>query len=541
MALSRRPGRSGNALLLTVCLFIVACGNLSFFSRLQQAFPTSGGSLPELLSLAAAFLALNVLLLGALAFGKLTRPVLAAALLIAAPAAYFMDSYGTVIDKDMLRNVLQTNPAEVLDLVTARLLAYVILLGVLPAFLVWRTRLAWRGWRRELASRAGLLLLSLLAIAALTVVSGSFYASFLRGHKSLRGYANPLYPLYSAAGLMRGAQASERGARPATIAPDASITRADGRRRLVLLVIGEAARADRFALNGYARDTTPRLREAGAISLDNVSACGTSTAISVPCMFSARGMARFEPQAAGSEENLLDVLQRAGVNVLWLDNNSDSKGAAARVPYRSFKAADVNTICDSECRDEGMLVPLQEYIDAHPRDDIVIVLHQMGNHGPAYYKRYPASFEKFRPACRSDDLGRCSREEIGNAYDNALLYTDHFLGEAIALLGRNDARFATALFYLSDHGESLGEGGLFLHGLPRAVAPQAQLRVPAIFWFGSGFPVIDRDALLLDRDRPFSHDNFFHTVLGLLDVRTAWYRPELDILAGSRGDPKQHP
>ena len=320
----------------------------------------------------------------------------------------------------------------------------------------------------------------------------------------------------------------------AAVAPDARISERDRHRELIILVIGETARADRFSINGYARDTTPRLREANAISLPDFRSCGTSTAISVPCMFSPRGMARFDPKQAAEEENLLDVLQRAGVNVLWLDNNSDSKGTALRVPYRDYKSPGTNTVCDTECRDEGMLVPLQDYIDSHPAGDIVIVLHQMGNHGPAYYKRYPPAFEKFQPTCKSKDLGLCSREEIGNAYDNAILYTDHFLGKTIELLKRNDAKFETALFYLSDHGESLGEGGLYLHGLPRALAPESQLHVPAILWFGSGVDGLDREALMRKRQQRFTHDHLFHTVLGFLEIRTSAYKPELDILDGCR-------
>ncbi|MCZ7654859.1 MAG: sulfatase-like hydrolase/transferase [Rhodocyclaceae bacterium] len=233
------------------------------------------------------------------------------------------------------------------------------------------------------------------------------------------------------------------------------------------------------------------MQEAKAVSLPNFWACGTSMAVSVPCMFSSNGMGRFSLNQAGSEENLLDVVQRAGVNVLWLDNNSDSKGVALRPLYRNYRSPEINTVCDSECRDEGMLVPLQDYIDSHPKGDILIVLHQMGNHGPAYYKRYPPAFEKYRPACQSKDLSRCSNEEIGNAYDNAILYTDHFLGKTIELLKRNDKHFETALFYLSDHGESLGEGGVYLHGLPRAIAPDSQLHVPAILWFGSGYDEVD--------------------------------------------------
>jgi lipid A ethanolaminephosphotransferase len=531
----------GNALLLLSCLLLVAGGNARFVAQVLQAFPPSASTLPALLSLAVAFLAFNVVLLGGFAFGRMTKPVLIVALLTASVTAYFMDSFGTVIGEDMLRNAAQTNAGEALDLVTFKLLAYFVLLGLLPSVLVWRAPLAWRGWRRELVGRVKLLALCLLAIALMAMAFGGFYASFLRAHKPLRSYANPAYPLLASLKFAGKANQAAASMKLAAVAPDARISERDRHRELIILVIGETARADRFSINGYARDTTPRLREANAISLPDFRSCGTSTAISVPCMFSPRGMARFDPKKAAEEENLLDILQRAGVNVLWLDNNSDSKGIALRVPYRDYKSPRINTVCDTECRDEGMLVPLQDYIDSHPAGDIVIVLHQMGNHGPAYYKRYPPAFEKFQPACKSKDLSLCSQEEIGNAYDNAILYTDHFLGKAIELLKRNDAKFETALLYLSDHGESLGEGGVYLHGLPRAIAPDSQVHVPAILWFGSGFDELDLSALMRKRHQRFTHDHLFHTVLGFLEIRTGFYKPELDILDGCRKEPPGGP
>ena len=527
---------SGNALLLLASLLLAAGGNASFITQVLHAFPPSGSSLPALLSLAVVFLAFNVVLFGGFAFGRMTKPVLIVALLTASVTAYFMDSFGAVIGEDMLRNAVQTDAGEAFDLLTFKLLAYFVLLGVLPSVLVWRAPLAWRGWRRELFGRVKLLALCLLAIALMVMAFGGFYASFIRAHKPLRSYANPAYPLLTMLKFAGKANQATAGMKVAIVAPDAHISGDDRHRELILLVIGETARADRFSINGYARDTTPRLREANAISLPDFRSCGTSTAVSVPCMFSPRGMARFDPKQAAEEENLLDVLQRAGVNVLWLDNNSDSKGTALRVPYRDYKSPGTNTICDTECRDEGMLVPLQDYIDSHPAGDIVVVLHQMGNHGPAYYKRYPPAFEQYQPACKSKDLSLCSREEIGNAYDNAILYTDHFLGKAIELLKRNDAKFETALFYLSDHGESLGEGGLYLHGLPRPLAPDSQVHVPAILWFGSSFDGLDREALMRKRRQRFTHDHLFHTVLGFLEVRTSSYKPELDILDGCRKD-----
>ncbi len=528
---SKVDGPTGNMLILGVSAFLLAFANFSFFSNVVKTYGMAAGNIPALLSLVLVFGAVTVLLLGTMCIGRLTKPVLAIMLLLAAPAAYFMDSFGVVINDEMLQNVAQTNAGEAFDLLTLKLIAYLGVLGVLPATLLARLPLRRRGWRTELAARLKLLGVALAVIVGLGLLFGSFYASFLREHKSLRAYANPSYPLYSAVKYLKGRFAAPQNKTLIVIGTDARKRPEDLHRELIILVVGETARSDHFSLNGYARETNPLLAQQDVVSFANFHACGTSTAVSVPCMFSLAGSAGDRDDHI---ENLLDVLQRAGANVLWLDNNSDSKGVALRVPYQDYKSPSVNTICDVECRDEGMLVPLQDYIDAHPSGDIVIVLHQMGNHGPAYYKRYPAEFERFKPACKSNDLSQCSRDEIVNAYDNALLYTDHFLAKAIELLKRNDDRFETALFYVSDHGESLGEGGTYLHGLPKAIAPHAQLHVPAIMWFGKGFDELDREALLRKRKTPFTHDNLFHTVLGFVEVETSIYRPELDILDGCR-------
>lgn len=525
---------SSNTLLIGTCFLLLIGCNATFFGNVLKTYPLSNQNAASLISLAAAFFAFNLILLGLFAFGRMTRPVLSATLLLSALAAYFMDSYGIVINSEMLQNVGQTNLNEAGDLLTPKLLAYFFLLGLLPSFLIARVPLLWRGWRIELIARAKLLFLALSVIALAAVLFGGFYASFIRTHKSLRNHANPAYFIFAAAKMVSGGQSSSGNAAPGIVAPDAHIPASDTDRELFILVVGETARADRFSLNGYPRDTMPELKKANAISFGNFWSCGTSTAVSVPCMFSPSGMARFDQKETARQENLLDILQRVGVNVLWLDNNSDSKGVALRVPYQNYRTPALNTICDSECRDEGMLVSLQDYINAHPKGDIFIVLHQMGNHGPAYFKRYPPEFEKFRPACQNNDLSQCSKEEIDNAYDNAILYTDHFLGKAIELLKRNDKTFETALFYLSDHGESLGEGGIYLHGMPRSIAPDSQQHVPGILWLGNGFDEIDLPALNKKRHQRFSHDNLFHTVLGFLEIRTSAYQAELDILDGCR-------
>ena len=165
------------------------------------------------------------------------------------------------------------------------------------------------------------------------------------------------------------------------------------------------------------------------------------------------------------------------------------------------------------------------------------MLHQLGNHGPAYFERYPSRFRHFTPTCDTADLGRCTREQISNSYDNALLYTDHLLAQAIGRLqGMED--YDTAMIYVSDHGESLGEKGLFLHGVPYAIAPEEQTHVPMTMWFSAGF-VHDRGldlACLRQRaGQRTDHDVLFSSVLGLMQVRTALYSPQRDLFASCAG------
>lgn len=526
---------SGNQLLVGVVLFLTAAFNLSFFGELAQAYSLAASNALPLLTVPVVLAGSTLLLLSPFCFGVLTRPALALILIASAAAAGFMDSYGVIINDEMLRNAVQTQTAEVLDLLTPRLLAYLLGLGVLPAFIVMRLTVRWQGWRAELLARFKLLAIAFAMVLGPAAVFGGFYSTLAREHKDLREFVNPTYYLYSLGKFLR---AQEVGAEAvAAIGADAHHRAGGHRRELVILVIGEAARADRFSLNGYARETNPRLqKEKNLISFSNFWSCGTSTAVSVPCMFSRLGTAGYNDRLARQEENVLDIVQRTGDFVWWLDNNSSSKGVAERVPYLNFRDPKVNPQCDVECRDEGMLARLQEVVDSRADGDILVVLHQMGNHGPAYYKRYPDAFERFTPTCKDNDLNRCSNEEIGNAYDNAILYTDHFLGKVIDFLKHNDGpgKFASALLYLSDHGESLGEGGTYLHGLPRALAPDTQIHIPAVMWFGDHFDEIDRAAVNERRAERFSHDHLFHTLLGLMAIETREYRAELDILNGLR-------
>jgi lipid A ethanolaminephosphotransferase len=461
------------------------------------------------------------------------QAALMTALVASAVTSYFMNKLGVVMDRTMIQNIVETDAGEALDLVNPGILLYVLLLGLLPAILVYWIPLDYTTWRRELFRRSRALVASFVVIVLAMFAFSANYASMFREHKPLRYYANPVFLVYSIGKYVSLRVASTQAGPVQPLGLDARISATDTTRELIILVIGETVRADHMSLNGYGPVTNPLLGAEDVISFRNVTSCGTTTAISLPCMFSHLGRRQFASGVADASENVLDVLRRAEVNVLWRENNSGSKGLADRVRYEDFRSPETNPVCDIECRDIGMLSGLQEHIDGVQEQDILIVLHQMGNHGPAYFKRYPEAFEHFRPVCNSAELHECSETEIHNAYDNALRYTDYFLWNAIELLKRNDDRFETALVYFSDHGESLGESHLYLHGLPFAFAPEEQTHVAALMWFGEEFE-IDRAAVRERADEQFSHDHLFHSLLGLMEIETELYDHELDILAGSR-------
>ena len=510
------------------------------------------GSLPETASLRGALFVvgfagivacLTGLLLVLAAWSRLIKWVITVFLVVAAIAAHFMGSYRVVIDPSMIVNVLQTNPRETRDLLDARLLLSVLLLAVLPLVWLWRVPVRRLPSLRQLGRNAVALLALCITLLALMLASFADLSSTMRNHRSMRYLINPLNVVYGLVVVAVESNARPKG--PATvIGTDAKVERPAGAKPpLLLLVIGETARADHFSLNGYARPTNPELAKLGVLSFRDVSSCGTNTAASLPCMFSHLGKRGFEGRDR-DHENLLDLLQRAGLAVLWLDNQSGCKGLCDRVPNadagtpaRPEKPLPVGLCSDGECLDAALLHDLDARLQALPEArrarGVVIVMHQMGSHGPAYFKRAPADRKPFMPECTDTALQLCERAAVVNAYDNSIAYTDHVLADAIGWLKSTSAAYEPRLLYVSDHGESLGENNLYLHGLPYAVAPRAQTHVPMIYWQpDTASPAASCLTGLLDA--PLTHDNLFHTVLGLLGVKAAEYRQTLDAFAPCR-------
>jgi len=521
---------SANSLIVLVALYLSLVLNLSLWRRVLAGLPDPG--VPELGIFATLFLALNLILILGLALVSarpLLKPALVVALLAASVGAYFMDRYGIVIDAAMFTNVLNTDAREAGELAGSAFLGHMLLFGVLPALAVARVELVWHGTAAELRRRGLLLLATSAAFAACAALTHESVNLWIRPHRDVRMYANPAHPLWELGRFLGAGWAAPSGP-PQPIGEDAVRRPArSGKPRIVVLVLGEGARAGNFSLLGYARETNPQLAAIdGLVSFSQVRSCATTTAASIPCMFSRLGRARFKRARALAEENVLDVLRKVGVDVLWRENNSRCGGTCARVPNEDLRNLTVPGVCDGHfCRDEVLLDGLEQRI-ARAGGDRLIVLHMLGSHGPAYYTRYPAQYRRFLPECAQDAIQNCAREAIVNAYDNSLLYTDHVLAQAIGILRRHAAGVEPTLLYVSDHGESLGEHGLYLHSMPYAFAPQEQKHVPLLLWS----PALDRACLDRRRGREASHDNLFHTLLGLFRVATGEYREDLDLLRG---------
>lgn len=492
------------------------------------------------LSLALIVVSIHGLWLSALLWGPAARIVLSALILVSALAGHYMAAYGIYIDADMVRNVLATDAREAGELAGADLLRPLLL--ALPALVVaWRIRLQRRPWRRALRARIRLAMAMALVGVAGALPSLQPLTAFVRNHREVRYLVTPANVLVSLAKVVSEAPPGSAHAQ-LPIGEDAvQVPAATMRRpRLLVLVVGETARAANWGLNGYARQTTPELaRRHDVLNFPDVTACGSSTEVSLPCMFSPWGRGRYDEQAIRGHQSLLHVLQRAGVATLWRDNQSGCKGVCDGLQTEDARTlAEAGHCGDGRCHDEVLLDRLAEAV-RRQRGDQVVVLHMLGNHGPNYFERYPHRFRRYAPVCATSDLGQCTRAQITNAYDNALLYTDHVLAEVIDRLDALED-YDAALLYVSDHGESLGEKGLYLHGMPYAIAPAEQLQVPMVAWFSDRWrrsTGIDGACLQRQAAGHYSHDHLFHTVLGLTDVRTALYRPGADIFRACRPAP----
>ncbi len=476
-------------------------------------------------------------------FKYIFKAVMVFLIITGAQVGYFATKYGIIFDYDMMINIFSTNLAEAKGYITFESILLSVIYGFLPAAFLCYIKIRWPPsffkavWQRLLVF--GIAAVTLIVIA---VPYYQNYASIGRNNSILRKEISPYNYVYY------GYKALKQMYFPTKIEFDeygqsAFIDNPEERPELFVVVIGETARAQNFKHNGYARDTTPYTDNIeNFIKFAPVQSCGTATAVSVPCMFSRQNREDYDEVKAQNSSNLTDLLKYAGYDVYWYDNDSGCKGVCKRINNVLISNSDPNLKdkCSSDgCYDEVLLPILKErlQIQAQNKQSSVIFLHIIGSHGPTYFLRVPKDKKVFFPTCERGDIENCSREEIINAYDNTLVYTDYILSEVIKILEPYQQDFGTGLFYISDHGESLGEMGIYLHGTPYAIAPDEQKYVPMMAYFSNSFIEdhnMDLNCLENESKLSFSQDNFFHSILGILDVNTSFYNEKQDLFLKCR-------
>ena len=529
-------------LLLVASLFFALAANRMFLGQaLKERALTEPQTWGFALALVVLLASLHYLLLAPLANRWTVKPLLALMIVVTAFAVHFMQAFGVYLDPSMMRNALRTDVAEARELLSWSLLTHLATYAAAPLLLLSRVRIVRRPWLRASVLRVGSALLAGIVLVGTLLAVFQPFSSLMRNNRELRYLATPANVLWSV-GSVTAAQTRGAAVPRQAIGQDATLGTARVRPLLVVMVVGETARRANWGLSGYARQTTPELARLPVINFADVTSCGTNTEVSVPCMFAAVGRRDYDEARVRGSESLLHVAAHAGVAVHWRDNQSGCKGVCEGLPQDEVTSFNPAGLCaDGHCLDEGLLAGLDEKLAAAAASQKpgtqLLVLHMLGNHGPSYFRRYPAAFKRFQPACENDDLQRCSQQEIVNAYDNALLYTDHVLASLISKLQAAADGVDSALVYVSDHGESLGENQLYLHGMPYDIAPDVQTQVPMVMWLSAGLPHAGGlDAACLQRRaaQPATHDHLFHTTLGLLGVHTAVYEPAWDLGSGCR-------
>ncbi|MCW8327672.1 phosphoethanolamine--lipid A transferase [Photobacterium sp. SDRW27] len=471
------------------------------------------------------------------------RPFFIVLLIVSSMVSYAMYNYGVIFDYGMIENIFETDTSEATSYLSSYSVVWTTLMGSLPALFIWKVKFKTSyGPMKLVLFKLISMLVSLVVIAIIAFFFYKDYSSVGRNNSYLKKMIIPTHYVYSAVKYVNNTYFSEPieyqqiglDAKQA----DSALASSENKPTLFVFVLGETARSQNYELNGYNRPTNQYTRDLDVISFQDVSSCGTATAVSVPCMFSAMPKRNYSKPIANNQDNFLDIMQRAGISLLWKENDGGDKGVAKHIPMQKIERKEKNEYCNgSTCYDMALLDNFENDIEAM-QGNRMLTMHLIGSHGPTYYQRYPEDKRFFTPDCPRSDIENCGVDEIINTYDNTILYTDYVLSETIAKLKKLESRYNTALLYISDHGESLGENGLFLHGTPYSLAPEYQTKVPMMAWFSEGFKQskhINASCLKqAAKQNSYSQDNIFHSMLGIMDVETDVYQAGMDVFSTCR-------
>lgn len=451
------------SILFPLALYVICNGvNIGRLARWFRAGDSL--DLAALVVFLVAGLCLFVFVFTLLAHRWTIKPFAVLLTLVGATVTYFISKYGVAVDSSMMQNAFHTDATEVGQLLSTQMIPTVVAVAVLPLALIFATDITFTPYGTYLWGSLKLLGGSLaLALLCLYVQ----YNPILRaGNVSNKYIVYQLTPINVISGTVN---ATSKSLRPLfrrdqrQIAIDAQV--ATPGNLVVVLAVGESSRRANFSLFGYTRrDTNPELKQVPDLHLLNAVATRASTLYALPKILEKDGI------------KLTTVTSKAGVPTVCYVNYTLYDNCAA---VGETKVA--NCAHGSKCYDEDVLPLLEKDLAAYKSGYRFVVLHLGGgSHGPLYGDRHPPEFKKFAPTCEDADVAnKCTTEQIFNSYDNTILYVDHVLARVIGTL--DTSRVPYVLVYLSDHGESLGEGGNLFHGMPPGMTlPVEQSQIPLI-------------------------------------------------------------
>lgn len=435
---------------------------------------------------------------------KVGKWLMALFFIINAIAVYFVNTYGVIIDETMIGNVLNTNYEESSSFFSFGLVLYIILIGIIPSILLFKIKFVRVKPKKFLIH----IFLTLIVLVFIAFANASNWLWIDKNSKTLGGLAMPWsYAVNISLFYKHKSEKNEKE----ILLPNATIKNTE--KSVFVLVIGESARSENFSLYGYKKETNPLLSKIENVHHYNAQSCATYTTAGLKCILEHK-------DTGDLYEILPNYLFRNDVEVIWRSTN----WGEPPVHVKNFDNKEaLRENCEGEsCEfDEILLKGLTEQVLASKKDKILVVLHTSTSHGPTYFKKYPAQFEKFSPVCKSVELANCTQEELINAYDNTIVYTDYILATLIDDLKHLEG-YNSSMIFISDHGESLGENNLYMHGIPASIAPKEQLDIPFIVWLSD-------DSRKLKDSQEYSQHNIFHSVLDFLAVDSPIYDSNMSI------------
>ena len=514
--------------ILLTSLFITFAYNLKFLKILYGNIGFSSfASVYFFFAIIIAIISVISILLLILGHKYVLKPLAIFLIILSAILSFYDQQFGVTIDELMIINVLETDVKEAMDLMSIGFFIHIFFLGIIPSIIIYFIEIEYGSFKKDFLIRVFSIAVAFLIVVVITFANFKQVSFITRENNKINQHITPLYTLIS---TYRLARLSLQGESKFTkLGEDTKLIK-NNKKTIGIMVVGETARSDRFSLNGYQKETNAYLKNKGVFSFKNTISCGTATAHSVPCMFFLNGEKNYSRQKAKNQSNVLDVLSLAGVKTIWVNNNSSCKNVCKRIEtldlFKGSSGEDKNTIFDEK------LLDTTSEILKHNQGDILIVLHTMGSHGPRYYKRFPEKFAKFKPFCNNDTPQNCSKDELNNAYDNTIVYTDYVLSKLIDIL-KEKKEYNTFMFYASDHGESLGENGIYLHGLPKKIAPKEQTDFAMVLWLSDQMiknQNINSSKIKTMANKQLHHDYLPHTLLNLFKVQSSVYKKEFSLV-----------